>query len=241
MYRLFGAVVAPNTSIDNMGLTNLRLLQESIRYLTEQGVDLIYVLPDPKWKGFMSRYLDIQIERFPLYSRLLTIDEKLDKPSDIQIEKIDPADERINPLWQQLSDHYPVSPVKDGPYFNWKSVSLGYQLFLVKESHQPIGLFALSNRGNTPDISIAEWLTDNGREHQRLILQAAISESIKQKQTRDHLRKVGILANQNMIPLLEELGFWPDDYTYLLGLQPLQDQYRKELTNMANWQLSAGD
>lgn len=241
MYRPFAAVIAPDERLNNMGILNAQLYLESVRYLTEQQAELIYVMPDPRWEAFSRRYLHLKSEYFPLYSRQLSAGTAPELPDDYQTELIAADDERIDQIWEKAAPVYPVSLVRDRLYFRWKSAALGYELFLVKQKQETVGLFALINKGNDTVSSIAEVLSSAATEQQRITILGAVCESWKRKTRQTALQKVGILATARMIPILEDLDFQPDDYTYVLAVHPLQERFREQLTDINNWHFSAGD
>lgn len=243
MFRPFAAVLAPNSEIDQMGKVFVKLYWESVRQLAEgRAADLIYILPDPRWAAFLSRYGRMQTEQFPLYSRPLEPDTLIYRPQKVKTEKIKPDDDRLDNLWQRLAGDFPVSPIKDKRYFQWKAGALQYDLYLVNaQDDQPIGLFALQHKGDSGVCMIAELLTPRDAATQHLVLQSALYVAAKQRHLGHPWKKLGIMAMPATVPLLEALEFEADDYNYLLMLHPLNEEIKEEVADISNWRFTAAD
>ena len=214
--------------------------------LTETGVSLIYIIPDPRWSRILQSFPFIMTHKFPLWSRSLTLPLQFTIPSNITVSKISPSDPEIDVLWQQASAVYPCVVVRNSKSLPWKASHGNYQVYAIKNNQQIAGFFIFIYKQKNNQWLICDMIVKDTPDMLCTTLKAACNiiqqENNNPDNKSDNTGKIAILATPAIEEVAETLGFQKDNYHFTLAVHVLNKENidKKNITPI-NWYVSAND
>ncbi|GAB2966616.1 hypothetical protein GCM10027048_41520 [Hymenobacter coalescens] len=214
--------------------------------LADRGVDLLYMLPDPRWSRILRLMPAFQSTTFPLWSRPLTALPTAPLPAGYAVAPLAPDDARIDGLAALAADLYVCMVARDTRMLPWKITQAAYQLFGVSHRGELVGLFTCIKRRKDNQWLIEDVLSADMGDTLHATLQAACLVIEEQNAAlpddeRPAYRKMAVLSTLPMEPLLRELGFSRDKYDFLLVVHTLNKALGKDQVSPEQWYVSAND
>ncbi|KAA9332322.1 hypothetical protein F0P96_12655 [Hymenobacter busanensis] len=249
-FRPFGIIV--NESFRSKS-GFLRMQQMVIKMYTmaadqfaSQGVDLLFMMPDPRWSRIVKMMPFFQTTTFPLWSHPLPLSQPEPLPSGYAVAPIEPGDARIDELWQQAAGLYRCMVTRDTRTLPWKISHGAYQLFGVSHQGQLVGFFASIAKRKDNQWLLTDMVTADNHAALQATLRAAclvVQEQYERLPEEDRVayRKIAVLSTPPMEPVLQQLGFQRDKYDFLLVVHALNKKLTKEQVSPAQWYVSAND
>lgn len=248
-YRPYAVIINENFR-SKVGFLKLQQMIANM-YLTAahrlagQGVDLLYMVPDPRWSRLLRLMPGLQTASFPLWSLPLPA-QVGSMPAGYTVAPLSPDDPRIDALSAQASGVYRCMIARDTRVLPWKLTQAPYHLFGVSHHGDLVGLFTTINKRKDNQWLLEDVLSADPEESLRATLQAACQVIEAQwaalpAGAREAYRKVAVLSTPAMAPALQELGFSKDKYDFLFVVQTLNKKLTKEAVSPEHWYVSAND
>lgn len=214
-----------------------------VQHLTDEGADVISMLPDPRWTRIFKMAPFFQIASFPLYSRALAGGDLPTLTDNSSLISLNLSDERIDALEKTQRFFYDSQIIRERSMLKWK-LSLGhYYLFGIEKQGELTGFFAAVMKNDNRQWLVCDILAaDTGPALKNCVVGAVLAaQQAKVDGTGPNLEKVALLATPTMQAALEPLAFYPDDYEFTLVVQPLDRQDKPEDWKPSGWYVSAND
>ncbi len=221
----------------------LQLYLRAIKELRRRGYGLIYTMPDPRWRRFLSIIPDFQVATFPLWSLRLPLQSTFSLATGFTAAEAHPADPRVNELWRKSKRQYPCSVVRDSRFWSWKPGLYGYRILAVERNGELMGLVGSLHKGERQWL-VCDILAADSKASLKATLCAACNLAHSQAIVADSpgsLEKVAVLVTPLMEPVIKDLGFYRDDYDFSLFTHTLDRTLAKEDVDPARWYVCATD
>lgn len=251
-YRTFGAVFKESFR-DKFGITSfltgkhpiVQLYNKGAKEAFEEEAALIYLLPDPRWKKILQ-IMPFETRQFPLWSYKLTLVEPFILSDGIKIEKIDEIGQDIDVLWQQSLKKNLCTLTKNSLFYKFKvGFRPGhYKLYGVYDNGKLIGLFTIDNKNGGMQWRICDLLTLDNDDTLTLTLKAAcnvVHLDVAKRTFKENFYKAAILATPLIEQKVKELGFYKDDYNFVLAVHSLGGKQNHKEVAPERWYISAND
>lgn len=253
-YRPFGAILK-ETFREQFGISSLltgnhpilKLFKFGSSIAKQMNASLIYLIPDPRWSKIAS-VMPFSIHRFPLWSYHLKEDNSHLVKSTISVKDMHSNDPDIDRLWQQSPKTSFCTLTKSIQFYQLKvNMRHGlYQLKGVYENDKLIGLFTFHFKPGEQQWIIGDLLTlDNDEKLIHTLKAACYAAQIEW--TEKHAinkkpYKVALLATPIIEQKVKALGFFKDDYYFMLAVQLLDNiNFSKADVAPEHWHISAND
>lgn len=240
------APIMKKTVRTDLGLVSfLKMYRYAVRHFTAQGVNLFYMMPDPRWARGFQMIPGVQVAKFPLWCLPLQENIPARLPAGYEVEDITASDDRITPLWQKTAQLYDCSIVRDRDFFSWKLSHRAYHSFGVIHEGRLVGFAAFLFKKEIKGIAICDVLAED-EAALGLTLQAACAKASAFKAAlpdEDKLwcDKVTILATPLIQKQVASLGFEKNNYKFSLAVHVLGKSLPKEELSPERWYVSAND
>lgn len=217
----------------------IRMYLEGAKLMKEAGADLIFMVPNPSWIRLMKMFPNFHTAKFPLFSKPLAAGASLELDPEISYRSLDPADPRIDLLWEQFSALHRSMVVRDTRILPWKIGKGDHEVLGIERAGKLIAMLALRAKGEQ------QWLIDDlmfadCEGSLRAALAVAERAGLAHAEQRA-LSKVAVLATPLMQPSLMELDFKKDAYDFPFVVQTLADDIKADTISPTSWFLSAND
>lgn len=224
----------------------LKMYRKVAADLTQQGVSLIYIIPDPRWARILQNFPIVMTHKFPLWSFLLPLNKNFQLAENITVEKINPADSEVDLLWQEASVFYSTAIVRNSKTLLWKTSHGDYKVFAIRRNNQIIGWFAVIYKLKDHQWLICDMVTKDQNEILDITLKAAcniIQEEDKKLLANDGQKnKIALLATSLIEPIVKKMGFLQENYYFTLAVHLLnKNGIDKNNIAPSNWYVSAND
>lgn len=249
-YRPFAPVI--NTGAFKEGEVNnfqdvlAGMYLHATQVLSAAGVALILMVPDPRWARIFQIFPGFQTASFPLYSRAFSGEQPVPALSaGYALEEIGRDDPGIDLLWDQARNLYPCMITRDRGTLHWKNSHRGYRYTGVTFGGRLVGLFVSLIKAAEKQWLLCDLLAADSGASLLNTLKAAIIRGYEDHLSlaaadRAGLGKIAVLATPLMRPMLEQLGFTPDNYRFTLVVHVLNDLL-PEVVAPERWYISAND
>ena len=216
-----------------------QVLLYGIKSMRKKGVDLLIMLPDPRWRRPL-KLVDINLCNFPLYKLPIQNHSEDSVNSDIITKPIDFDNVEINVLWDKIKTQNINMVLRDQETLKWKNSHRNYQIIGVYKKDQLIGIATYLEKAAERQIQICDVLIPESND--QITVFTEVSHYINALY-RDHedFDKMVILVPELFKASLSEVGFVPDDYQFLFAIKRLNKHIPKEVLDISNWYLSAND
>jgi hypothetical protein len=217
----------------------------AVTELKNRGEALVYMLPDPRWALLLRRVPGERLHSFLYWSIALPLEQRLTLPPGYTSCFVDPADERIDKLWEQTSRLHDCLVVRTRDVIARRF----YQghLLGVERSGELVGLalvFLRWNQWQIADIlsadldeslrSILTVIANFADEHRRLPVPD------KNKKV-DETKKAGLLVTPAMEAAVSSVGFREEKYDFPLFVHRLDPSLAVEEIAPIKWYCSQND
>lgn len=211
-------------------------------HLANQGTKLIYILPDPRWSRVLQAFPFIMTHRFSLWSISHTDSHNIVLADNVTVLKIKPSDPEIDPLWQQAASVYSCSIVRNSQSLPWKTSHGNYQVCLVRQNDEVVGLFVYIHKQKDNQWLICDMIVKDTADSLGNTLQAACNTIEQEKNNMGIKGKIAILATNTIEGFIRPMGFQKENYQFTLAVHVLnKDHIDNKDVSPANWYISAND
>ena len=213
--------------------------------LSEQGVGLIHLVPDPRWLRIFQMLPFFKSITLPLYTLPLPLTQPFELPDGIAIVPLDYADPRIDTLWEKAKHLYRSIVVRNTVALSWKNSHAAFQLFGLVQEDRLIGLFSYILRPKENKWQLCDVLSENAEAALELTLQAACNEAqvyigdpVHKNEGIDH---IAALATPLLQEKLSQLGFEKINYGVSLVIHVLDESLNAEAVAPEQWYLTPNE
>jgi hypothetical protein len=211
------------------------------KVLQNQGYDLIYMLPDPRWLRALQLVPGLLYGSFPLWSIPLPLPAPLSLGPGYSATPLRKWDQRVDMLWEKASTLHGCLVVRDARSLPWK-VGGGFVLGIEKNGDL-VGLAASQAKGERQWL-IGDMLAVDTGAALRATLAAAANLAhtrVLEAPPESLLRKVALLVNPALEPVTRALGFARDAYDFPLVIHILNGSVSEKDVAPERWYASAND
>jgi hypothetical protein len=211
------------------------------KVLQDDGYDLIYMLPDPRWLRALQLVPGLLFGSFPLWSLALPLSAPLYLGSGYSAAPLRDGDSRVNALWAKASRYHECLVVRDETSLPWKVG--GGSVLGVERNGDLVGLAALQAKGEGQCL-ICDMLTAdmNGALHATLAAAVNLAhERALGPTSHEPLCKAALLVTPALEAACRTLGFVKDAYDFPLVVHPLTRSFTEEDVTPDRWYVSAND
>lgn len=244
-YRPFAPIMRKSVRTD-LGLVSfLKMYRFAVRHFQAAGIQLFYMIPDPRWARGLQMLPGVQVASFPLWC--LPLDkpfaEKL--PVGFVVENISTTDPRINELWACAARLYHCSIVRDTNFFSWKLSHRNYNSFGITCNGRVVGFAAFLYKKENKGITLCDVLAED-ETALRLTLEVARAragyfKSVLPEEEQAHCEKLTVLATPLIEKMVAEMGFAKNSYRFSLAVHVIGKQLSKKELSPERWYVSAND
>jgi hypothetical protein len=249
VFRPFAPIVKKSVR-EEIGMLTLfhyifKMYRFAVRHFITEGVDLLYVIPDPRWARSFQLVPGLKLANFPLWCLPLVEENLKFLPNGYAIEDISPSDPRMNELWIKTSKLHDCSIIRDATCFPWKLSHRDYRFLGVTNNEKLFGFAVFLYKNQDKGILICDVLAES-KEAFRITLQAACIKAYAFKCSLPEAEqpvceKVSILATPLIQTIAEDLGFQKNTYKFSLGVHMLSKKLPKDKVKPESWYVSAND
>lgn len=231
---------------NDLGLVSfLKMYRFAVRHFQAAGVELFYMMPDPRWARGFQMIPGVRVATFPLWCLPLEkpVDTKL--PDGFAVESISTADPRINELWARAARLYHCGIVRDANFFSWKLSHRNYKSFGITSNGRIVGFAAFLYKKEIKGIALCDVLAED-EAALRLTLEvacdrAAYFKSILPEEEQEHCEKLTVLATPLIERLVADMGFVKNNYRFSLAVHVIGKSLSKKELSPERWYVSAND
>jgi hypothetical protein len=219
-----------------------RMYKFAVDFFSQNGVSLVHMIPDPRWLRAFQILPNFQIGKFPLWSLKLPLAKPFKLPTGCEIQEIRPDDERLNELWQKTSEFYDCAIVRNAKFLPWKTSHGNYFYQSVFRGDELIAFVASVFKQRDKQWLICDVLAIDTESLEAAISIACNSADIfRLKNSAETVNKIAILTTDMMLPIVQKLGFYRDEYDFPFVIHLLDRAIPKETVARSRWYLSAND
>lgn len=249
-FRPFAPVLKKSLRTISGMLPSMEYIRKMYNFATKhfvnEGVSLIYIMPDPRWARLFYLIPGATVGNFPLWTLKQWSAIASQLPEGYSAEDISPDDSRLDELWNQSVHLHGCSIVRNSTFLPWKLSHHNYQLTGITHNHQLIGFSASLYKHTDKQWLICDVVARNGDEALRITLQAscaraALFRSAMSPEEQGDLQKVAILATPLIERVVAEIGFEKDNYKFPLVVHALDGGIPKKDLAPERWYVSAND
>jgi hypothetical protein len=209
----------------------------------ELGDALLITIPDPRWARILKLIPGMRSATFPLMSLPLPLEADLPWNDAYSARPLVDLDTRVDELGASVGKQYCSTIVRDARSLKWKMNRGDAVLSGVERNGELVGVVLSRGKGDRQWL-ICDLLSAGGEDALTMTLVAAVHVSHARAiadTSEQSLRKVGILATPRMVPVLEKLGFYRDDYDFPLAVHRLTDEVSAADVAPEGWYITADD
>lgn len=230
----------------DLGLVSfLKMYRFAIKHFIAEGVNLFYMMPDPRWARGFQMIPGVKVATFPLWCMPLDQEIASQLPQGYEVEKINASDERINELWSRTTKLYNCSIVRDTHFFSWKLSHRNYQSFGLTHEGRVVGFAAFIYKKEIKGIAICDVLAEDENALKLTLAQSCtMAMHFKNNlpgEEKTNCEKVTILATPLIERLVEPMGFEKNKYRFSLAVHVLGNSLPKKELHPERWYVSAND
>ena len=183
-----------------------------------------------------------QHDTFPHWSIPLPLGRPFTLSSGYEAAELATWDEHVDRIFERTAAEYKCIVVRNAETFPKKSGPPEYTVLGVYRSGELVGAVASKQKGDRQWLICDFIAADKEATTETL---KAVCNFANDRATDPHfvppLHKAGILATPNLLPILEQLGFKKDDYTFHLFVMLFGNELSKEDVHPSGWYVSAND
>ncbi|MEO6546411.1 MAG: hypothetical protein ABIN94_00365 [Ferruginibacter sp.] len=221
-----------------------KMYTHAVDHFKQQDFSLIHMIPDPRWSGLLRFLPALQVGSYPLCSRSLSMEEKFNLPDGYTVKTISADDKALDSLWNESSELYGCSVLRNSSSLPWKT-SLGhYQLSGIYKNNELKGMVSSVPKLKDKQWLICDMVTSDAGESLTATLQAAFNHALEYKASLkegEELNKVAILTTPFLERTVTSLGFVKDNYKFPMLVHLLDNRLTKKQVAPERWYASAND
>lgn len=211
--------------------------------LKAMEVQLIYMVPDPRWMRLFKMFSDWQSGSFPLWSLPVPLSEPINLCKGYVAAPLEVWDERIDRLWEKSSRLHGCTTARDRATLRWKLSNADYTMTAVEKDGELVGLVASRQKGDRQWL-VCDMLCADAGDALRATLTAVANVAHEKSLTgagQEAIHKVAVLTTPVIEPMVRDLGFVRDAYDFLIAVQVLDQNIAEKDVNPSRWYVSAND
>lgn len=217
----------------------------AVKALRERGDGLIYMVPDPRWVRLFKMFPFLKTGSFPLWRLDLPLEAPISLGEEFTSAPLQVWDERVDRLWEKAQKLHGCMVVRDSKTLPWKLGVAQYDLLAVERHGELVGLTASRQRKGEEQWLVCELLAADNGDSLRATL-ASVANLAHSKVAESHtrttpIRKVTLLVNTAMEPVVQSLGFVRDDYDFPFVIHVLDESLSADDVKPENWFVTAND
>src|SRR5690242_1139789 len=135
-------------SIDPMKHPTVEMYIYGLQQVREQGAELVYMLPDPRWMPFLRMMPTIQTGSFPLWSLPLAPPASVELPPGYEARPLETWGSEVDALWERFASLHPVQAVRDARMLAWRVGTGLHRVTAVRRRGELVGLAAAQRKGD---------------------------------------------------------------------------------------------
>ena len=217
----------------------------AVKALRERGDGLIYMVPDPRWVRLFKMFPFLKTGSFPLWRMDLPLQTPLSLGEGFTSTPLQTWDDRVDGLWEKARQQHRCMVVRDSRTLPWKLGVAQYEVLAVERYGELVGLTASRQRKDEEQWLVCELLAaDNGdclRATLASVANLAHSKVAESQSKATPLRKVTVLVNSSMEPVVRSLGFVRDDYDFPFVVHVLDESLPADDVKPDSWFVTAND
>jgi hypothetical protein len=219
-----------------------RMYKFATEYFAQNGTQLVYSMPDPRWLRAFQFLKNFYIGKFPLWSLALPLGGSIGMPPGYETRRIEPNDVGLNELWLRTAKFYNCAIVRRSDFLPWKTShgTYFYQGIFLRD--ELVAWVASIYKERDKQWLICDILAIDEESLKTAICVSCqqADEFLTQNPTKE-INKAAILATEMILPIVKELDFFRDDYDFPLVVHLLDKSLSKEKILPSRWYLSAND
>ncbi|MEJ7812551.1 MAG: hypothetical protein WKG32_19220 [Gemmatimonadaceae bacterium] len=210
--------------------------------LRADGVQLIHMVPDPRWERLLRMFPFFQTGKFRLWSLKLPLSAPLHLPDGYTSGPLPAWDARVDRLWDVASSLHGCSVVRNARTLAWKFSVGTYAITAIERGGELVGVVGSQRKGDRQWL-ICDLLAADAGDSLRATLTAACQVADEQSVMPGDrpLHKVAVLASPVLEPVVRALGFSPDSYESVIVVHVLDHAIPASAVAPARWYVSAND
>ena len=216
----------------------LAMLNFVLDSLADFDVELLYGLPDPRWRAMIKRSTSLATTHFPLWTLAIPARALPELPAGAEVVDVDPFDERLASLCVASSRLHPVWAARQPSSFLWRSIILKQSLVGVERDGELVAVTEVRLKGDRQAL-LGTILSRDGGESLRAGLAAAVHDASEHAAGWE-IVKLGVLVSGPLREHAEALGFARDDYDFLFCVGTAGDEM-KDTFAPERWYVSGSD
>ncbi len=211
-----------------------------------EGVQVVHMLPNPRWVRLFKVFPGIQVAKFPLWSIPLPLRPTLTLPPGWTADKLTDWGDGVDRLWILSSSQYDCGVVRDSRLLEWKTSLEGSTVLAVRHDGELMGVVSVRMKGDR-QWTISDMLTADAAAALNATLIAAVIEGARHAMSAatsapdDGPVKAAILATPLMEPALSRIGFLREKYLFPFVVQSLDKAVTEKMIAPGGWYLAATD
>jgi hypothetical protein len=243
--RPFGTIVskayrAGLASLNPLSQPPVAMYRFGVSQFRARGVQLVHMLPDPRWARLLRMFPVLQVHAFPLWS--IGLPRELPAPtSDFVEHRVTAWDGGVDRLWVRAQRLHHCGVVRNARMLAWKIGSGDHTVIGVRRGSELVGLVGCREKGD------GQWLIcDLLAADASACLQATLTAALRAGNARSArvgrpIVKAGILATPVLEPVLTALGFAPEGFRMPLVIHLLDETLDAGELAPARWYVTASD
>jgi hypothetical protein len=237
--RPFAAIVDNSVK----GLSGYRIIIQlfnfGIRYMENQGIDLLIMLPDPRWKP-LSKFINISFANFPLYKRNIHEMKETLQSINLSVRPGNYDTPALDNLWEEVKKQGRNMICRDRESLKWKNSHRDYKIIEVINKDKLIGIATYIEKATEKQIQICDLLYSHESERKEVLEQVSCFLGRLYKDD-NRFEKIVILVTECLKESLIDIGYVADNYQFLFVVKSLNKSISKRALNISQWYLSAND
>lgn len=219
----------------------VRMYWFSVEAIRQQGGQLLYIMPDPRWVMMFRLSDEIQHHNFPLLSLALPADDFPVMSDNLTTETLPPTDPRIDALWQNSqSNLYEYSVVRSTKTFAWKATHGDYRILGIFQNSELVGVTASVVKPQDKQWLLCDTVIRNDEAlYPTLLATCRLAQETQQKE--GSFQKIAVMCIPKMEATLRQLGFVGDEYQFPFVVHVLDPALNRDAFAPEHWYASATD
>jgi hypothetical protein len=207
------------------------------------GDSLLVTIPNPRWARVLKLIPGMQSTMFPLMSLPLPLRKELPWNDGYRARNLITFDSRIDELGAAVATQYNCTIRRDTRLLEWKINRGDAVVTGVERNGELVGVVVSRKKGDRQWLICDLLAADAGDAlTMTLVAAAKVAHARALADVRpEPLHKVGVLATPLMMPILEQLGFYRDEYDFPLAVHQLDPSVSRADIAPERWYVTADD
>lgn len=237
--RMFAPVVDPNLrSWPDRAHPAIAMFDFALGSLQSLGIEVIYGLPDPRWRSLIRRSTSLACTLFPLWSLRVPVRELPELPAGAEVVDVEPDDPRLAELCSRSAALHPICVMRQSTSFFWRAAVVGQSLVGVEIDGELIAVAELRSKGDRQAL-LGTILSRDTADSLRAGLAGAVRYASGHAASWE-IGKIGALVSSPLRGHVAALGFARDDYDFLFCVGAATAELQETLAP-ERWYVSGSD